>query len=202
MRALARALALGRNPFKNPLESFTDLELVVGMCEKDHMCFEVFYNRHKESLYFFLFRLTSRADISEELMQEAFLKFFASVSRFDQSQSQVKTWLFNIARNCAIDYFRKKAETSLEGVEVELFQEEGTVNSEQEELMLRNAEQEELGAAIAKLPLAQREALLLWMQEFTYEEMAQMSGKSVQAMKNLINRARTRLVKELGGSER
>ncbi len=136
-------------------------------------------------------------------MQEAFLKFFGSASRYDSNQSQVRTWLFNIARNCAIDYFRKKSEQPLtleEGIS-ELSHGEGELNSEQEEIMLRRAQQEELQKAMLQLPLSQREALLLWMQDFTYEEMAQMSGKTVQAVKNLINRARAKMVKELAGRE-
>ncbi len=198
MRALARALSLGRNPFRNPLESFTDLELAAGMRENDHKCFEVFYNRHKQGLYFFVFRMTGREDVSEEILQEAFLKFFGSIGRYDHNQSQVRTWLFNIARNCAIDFLRKKTELLTEEEEnysPELSEE---LLSEQEEILLKKLQRAELQAAIAKLPVSQREAILLWMQDFSYEEMAQMGDKTAQAMKNLVNRARARLTQLLG----
>lgn len=199
MRALARALAIGRNPFRNPLETFSDLELVAGMNSGDQKCFEVFYNRHKAGLYFFIFRMVGREDVSEEILQDTFLKFFGAIARYDHKQSQVRTWLFNIARNCAIDSLRKKSEVVLEEENLEILSLE-EVDSEQEAALLESAQRDELQAAITRLPVSQREAILLWMQEFSYEEMAQMSGKSVQAMKNLINRARAKLIDELKGS--
>lgn len=190
MKILPWVQDLGRNYLKRPMNALTDEELVRAMDHEDHLAFEVFYQRHKAGLYFFLMRFLGRSDLCEEVMQEAFLKFHQNRSSFNPLLSKARTWLYNIARNTAIDGLRKKGEVLLEDEEWEV----ASVDEGLEEKLISEAQREDLRKAILELVPSQREAILLWMQEMSYEEMAQVTGKSAQAMKNLVNRARAGLV--------
>jgi RNA polymerase sigma-70 factor (ECF subfamily) len=64
------------------------------------------YQLHYKAVYRFIVSFTKTQDEAEDLTQEVFIRSFKSFSNFKR-KSNVKTWLFSIARNVAIDYSRK-----------------------------------------------------------------------------------------------
>lgn len=199
MKALSWVQELGRTYSKRPLDSLSDEELMMAIHNSDQRAFAAFYERHKDGLYFFLKRFLGRADLCEEVMQESFLKFYETRARYNSLMSKPRTWLYNIARNTAVDVLRKRTETNWGDVDqnFESYDQELFIDESLEMRLIAKCEKEELQLCIARLVPNQREAILLWMQEISYEEMAQVTGKSAQAMKNLVNRARAGLVEML-----
>lgn len=65
------------------------------------------YEKYKYDVANYLYFLTKDSEITQDLLQETFLKASLGILKF-RSQSSVKTWLFSIARNCFIDWLRKK----------------------------------------------------------------------------------------------
>lgn len=65
------------------------------------------YEKYKQDVLNYLYFLTKDALLSQELLQETFLKATVGIITF-RCQCSVKTWLFSIARNCYIDAVRKK----------------------------------------------------------------------------------------------
>jgi RNA polymerase sigma-70 factor (ECF subfamily) len=55
----------------------------------------------------FLYRLTCDKDIANDLGQDAFLKVIEKQNQF-KGQSSIKTWIFSIATNLALDWLRKR----------------------------------------------------------------------------------------------
>jgi RNA polymerase sigma-70 factor (ECF subfamily) len=106
----------------------------------------------------------------------------------EPTTSNFKAWLFTILRNTLISDYRKRSREMqfTESISVERL----TIPAEQPGYVdLRDFER-----ALAKLPLNQREALILVGGEgFSYEEAAQISGCAVGTMKSRVNRARRRL---------
>ena len=68
------------------------------------------------------------------------------------------------------------------------------------EKLINHTTKEHINGVIATLPLSQREAFLLWMNDdLSYDEMGKILQKSPQAVKNLVHRAKLALKEQLGG---
>ncbi|OCA90970.1 RNA polymerase sigma factor SigX [Bacillus sp. FJAT-27225] len=65
------------------------------------------YNKYHQEVFQFLFYMVRSKEQAEDLVQEVYIRVLRSYSRFEGKSSE-KTWLFSIARNVAIDHFRKQ----------------------------------------------------------------------------------------------
>ena len=69
--------------------------------------FKVLVDRHSRSLYRLAYRMTGKAEDAEDVVQETFIRAFRQLSRFE-ARSNVSTWLYRIAFNCAVDFLRSR----------------------------------------------------------------------------------------------
>lgn len=69
--------------------------------------FDELYQKYHHDVFQFLFYMVRNREQAEDLVQEVYIRVFKSYNRFEGKSSE-KTWLFSIARNVAIDYFRKQ----------------------------------------------------------------------------------------------
>jgi RNA polymerase sigma-70 factor, ECF subfamily len=65
------------------------------------------YERHYHDVYQFLLYFAGSQNDAEDLTQEVFLRVIRSLERFEE-RSDVKTWLFAIAKHTAMNYYRKR----------------------------------------------------------------------------------------------
>jgi RNA polymerase sigma-70 factor, ECF subfamily len=72
----------------------------------DSVFHEIYKNYHQD-VFQFLFYLVKDKELAEDLMQEVYIRVLKSYGNFE-GKSSVKTWLLSIARNVAIDHFRKE----------------------------------------------------------------------------------------------
>lgn len=68
---------------------------------------ELISNYYKE-IYVYVFKQTSDKEISMDLTQEIFISMLKSLHSFDENKSSFRTWLYRIATNKVVDYFRSK----------------------------------------------------------------------------------------------
>ena len=113
---------------------------------------EVAYREYLPRVYnFFRYRFGDRT-LAEDLTAATFEKAWRGRSRFRRDLSTFSTWLFTIARNVAIDYFRRREpEISLDAVS------EQTDSVSVEETVQRNHEFARLSSVLAQLPIRERE---------------------------------------------
>jgi RNA polymerase sigma-70 factor (ECF subfamily) len=71
-----------------------------------HPFVEHLYKTYHQDVFQFLMYMVKDRDLSEDLMQEVFVRVIKSHPQF-KGKSSEKTWLFSIARNVSIDHFRK-----------------------------------------------------------------------------------------------
>jgi RNA polymerase sigma-70 factor (ECF subfamily) len=113
---------------------------------------EAVYKEYLPRVYnFFRYRVNDRS-LAEDLTAATFEKAWRGRSRFRQDLSAFSTWLFTIARNVAIDYFRRREnDTSLEAVQepVDPVSLEETVQSNHDVAWLRSL--------VSQLPTRERE---------------------------------------------
>jgi RNA polymerase sigma-70 factor (ECF subfamily) len=73
----------------------------------DSEAFRLLVERHSRALFGLAFRMTGNAHDAEDVVQEAFLKAYRGLDRFDE-RSQFGSWLYRIAANCAFDVLRAR----------------------------------------------------------------------------------------------
>jgi len=69
--------------------------------------FDEIYTKYHQDVFQFLFYMVNHKETAEDLVQEVYIRVLNSYHRFE-GKSTEKTWLFSIARNVAIDHFRKQ----------------------------------------------------------------------------------------------
>jgi RNA polymerase sigma-70 factor (ECF subfamily) len=86
-------------------------KLVSSWLKGDKAAFGELYDYYIDNLYRFVyFKVKDEKDV-EDLVEIAFLKVFESKNSFNPKKSSFGTWLYNIARNTVIDFYRTKKET-------------------------------------------------------------------------------------------
>ena len=88
--------------------------LLAAVAKGDQAAFERLYQATRAKLYGVALRILRRADLADEVIQEAYLKVWNAAGQFDPALASPITWMVAIARNRAIDLVRKKSETSIE----------------------------------------------------------------------------------------
>jgi RNA polymerase sigma-70 factor (ECF subfamily) len=88
--------------------------LLAAVAKGDQVAFERLYQATRAKLYGVVLRILRRADLADEVIQEAYLKVWNAAGQFDPALASPITWMVAIARNRAIDLVRKKAEISIE----------------------------------------------------------------------------------------
>lgn len=153
------------NATDNPLME----EVRDGNVEKLAILFE----RYHVMLYNFFLRLTGNRSISEDLVQDVFIRILKYRSSY-KGQDKFIIWLYRIARNTHIDHLRKRKD------EVSLGEQWDEVPSQElspPEKVEQAQEIVRLGQALAKLPLKKREVLILSrFQNLKYKEIAELLG--------------------------
>lgn len=131
---------------------------------------------------------TSSAADAEDLYQEIILQLWKSFPRFQQASS-VSTWMYRVALNTAISGFRRQSRSLLQR---ELKPEAaGLPATEMPRLEVQYGRQ--LQAAIQSLNKFDRSLMLLYLEEKTYQEMAEILGISVSNVGVKINRIKKQL---------
>ncbi|MEH7124350.1 RNA polymerase sigma factor SigX [Bacillus sp. JJ1532] len=69
--------------------------------------FDELYRKYHHDVFQFLFYMVKNRELAEDLVQEVYIRVLKSYEKFEGKSSE-KTWLFSIARNVAIDSFRKQ----------------------------------------------------------------------------------------------
>lgn len=150
----------------------------------------------RSSLLDFLYRMTRSREMAEDLGQEAFLRAFMRLDRFDERKASFSTWLFRIARNLCIDQFRKERHkwVSLdEGSEFEETRIPGPRAAADEKNLNRK-----IAAAIQELEPPHREVFILKEYEMMpLEEIAAIVDCPVGTVKSRLHRARAILQSRL-----
>ncbi|HET6543105.1 MAG TPA: sigma-70 family RNA polymerase sigma factor [Chryseolinea sp.] len=149
-------------------------------------------DKYKSYAYTIAQKILQNRPDAEEATQDAFIKAYHHLKGFNQ-QSKFSTWLYRIVFNTAISYKRRSKQQfqSLENTFVEY-------RGEGEGMLEKTDRKKFLNLAMAKLNEADRTALsLFYLQEFSLEEIAEITGMPANTAKVRIHRARLRLADEL-----
>ena len=164
--------------------------------------FEELFLVYKDRLYSFILRIVSREEDALDVLQDTFLRAYCSFSHFE-GRSQVYTWLFRIAANCAFSHLRKQIRRRQLFVQP-LEEEESPFEVEEQNSLLpyEKLESEQtqalVQAALSEIKPEFRAPLILKdIEGMNYEEISEVLQLSLGTVKSRIFRAREMLRKKL-----
>ena len=177
-----------------------DEELIQAVVAGEKAAFDVLVNRHKVRLYNYLLRLLRNPDEAEEVAQETFVRAYIHAEKY-RTIARFSTWLYTIGTNLVRNRIRKyksrpKFLSLALGRSDEDEDDRGSIDlpddSDNPDRTLEKQELQELVAqGIERIPLRYREAFVLReVNQFTYEEIAEITGLKLGTVRSRINRGR------------
>jgi RNA polymerase sigma-70 factor (ECF subfamily) len=88
--------------------SLSEEELVLALRRREKIAVEALYDMYSASLFGVISRIVNDTAISEDVLQDTFVKIWNSFSSYSTEKGRLFTWMVNIARNLAIDKIRSK----------------------------------------------------------------------------------------------
>ncbi len=170
-----------------------DLDLVERHRYGDAEAFAEVYRAYESTVYNLALRMSGDPFDAADLTQEVFLRVHRHLGKF-RGGSSLKTWIFRVALNhCRSRLGRRPAERPLGEAGGSAAEPVDPARSPEENAVARD-EAARLGRALARLPLAFREAVVLRdLEGLSYEEIARVLGVRPGTVRSRIARGRERL---------
>lgn len=183
-------------------EEEEDARLMRLVGRGDTNAFELLIQRHQSLVAGTVARMLGSNSEVEDIAQQVFIRVWKSAARY-VPRAKFTTWLLKITRNLVFNELRRSKrhihvalQTGPAAEELPLKDE---TNAPPDALLLENELQQAIDSAMMKLPESQRMALILRRyEELSYEEIGDILGLSVPAVKSVLFRARTELRARLG----
>lgn len=169
-----------------------DADLVTSVIAGDIDAFTILVQRYRDPCFRFALRILGNRDDAEEALQEAFVRAFRAISTC-RERARFGAWLYQILVNeCRTRGTRR---TRRDRHLVEVSPDLADPGPQRD-----SAVGEEIEYALAQLVPEQREAFLLkYVEELSYEEIAEITGVGVSALKMRVKRSCERLRELLEG---
>jgi len=174
-------------------------ELVARVRAGDEEAFRLIFDRYSRPVLGFIFDMVGDRSLAEDLAQETFVRAYRGLQTL-REETKLSTWLFGIARNCALEQLRTRRRNA-GNVEIdaepafELHDHARTPSGQLLDKELSGVIQ----TALARLDEDKRTVFTLKvLQQRSYEEIAEITGFSVGKLKTDLHRARAEMRKRIG----
>lgn len=164
------------------MESISDAALMLKVKAGDIDRLGLLFERYYRALYSFFYRLTNKSEVSEDLVQNVFLRILKYRHTYT-GVGEFKTWIYHLARNVHADHYQKNKRLGFSDNFTEL------ENSLREDYNIEDQTRKEeemhlLQAALNKLDLEKKEILILSrFQGLKYRDIAELYGCTEGAVK-------------------
>src|SRR4051812_4667035 len=173
---MERSLAVPVSMVSEPAEA--DIQLVERYLAGDMTAFDELMIRYERQVYRVCYRFVENRDDAMDLAQEVFIKVFEHLPTF-RRESSLKTWLYRIAMNHCINHVKKHTQEFVEVTEYT-----SSIPASVHAQMEHQEQRDHFRRMVKHLPPKQKAILELRINEqLSYEEIAQISGRSVSTIK-------------------
>jgi RNA polymerase sigma factor (sigma-70 family) len=177
-----------------------ELRLVARLKAGDPAAFEAIYEAYRPRLFSFLARLSRRRDVAEDLLEETWLRLVGRAETLT-NEARLGPWLFTVARNLYFSWRRSRVLDPSRTSELDPAWPSPDRGDSPFEAAARSELERRVDSALARLPSADRELLLLvGVQGLTPSEAAGVCGLSAVTLRARLHRAREKLAAEMGES--
>lgn len=165
------------------VDNKNDFELVKNFTGGDESAFNKIVLKYQHKIYWHARRMTGNHLDADEIVQEVLLVMYRKLKDF-KYQSSLYTWIYRITSTRSINFINRRKIRHLFS-----FEDEPQSSLRKNEDILVNIETREklerLENLLGKLPAKQREVFILKnYEQMTYEEMSQLTGKSIGGLKS------------------
>jgi len=180
-----------------------NVRLMLRVKEGDMRAFEQLVELHQRAVIGTVARMLNNHEDAHDIAQQVFVRVWRSAERYERS-AKFTTWLYTIMKNLVFNEMRRrgrKREVSMEAREEEQHIEIPASDRHNPDTVVQQSELESaIDRAIQSLPEKQRLAVLLRRHEDApYEQICEVLGMSLPAVKSLLFRARNDLKEKLTG---
>ncbi len=172
----------------------TDAEIVAEVLKGDRQAYRLLIDAYKGPLFNLALRMTGRPEDADDLTQETFIRAYEKLHRFDPEKNFF-TWLYTIGINLMRNHLKKnERERAIQAAERPAGELPAQVARDGEEDFPSDDAVKRLDENMRKLPVDMREAILLkYHQDLTFEEIADITGDSLSAVKMRVYRGLEKL---------
>lgn len=164
-----------------------DQEIISKVLAGDRNAFGVLIQRYSDPLFRHALGMTGSPDVAEDILQMSFIKAYHHLS---EVRGRFDAWVFRIVANGCKDWLKNIRRTHLSYEE----DDQPTSYATPEEELDRTELRDDLDTALLQLPPSLREAFIMkHVEGRSYEEMADLLGTTVGALKMRVHRAREAL---------
>ena len=172
-------------PQVDPVEA--DQEIITRVLAGERNAFQVLIHRYQDPLYRHALGMTGSPDVAEDILQMSFIKAFHHLA---EVRGRFDAWVFRIVANGCKDWLKNIRRSHLSYDE----DDQPTGYATPEEELDRSELRDDLDQALQNLPTSLREAFIMkHVEGRSYEEMADLLGTTVGALKMRVHRAREAL---------
>ncbi|MFM9985412.1 MAG: RNA polymerase sigma factor [Flavobacteriales bacterium] len=158
---------------------------------KKEAAFRLLLGQFQKPIYYYIRRMVLDHDDADDITQNTFIKAWKGLANF-RGESKISTWLHRIAYNESISFInssKRIGKVDIGNVEHEL-----TPHLQQDVLYSGDEIQMKLQTALATLPEKQKAVFIMkYYEEKKYEEISQITGTSVGALKASFHHAVTKI---------
>lgn len=158
-----------------------DFELIKSFLNGDESSFNRLAVKYQEKIYWHARRMTGNHLDADEIVQEVLIVLYNKLKTFE-FKSSLYTWIYTITNTRSINYLKKKSLRnffSLDDITNKKFDQKDVFDNLESKQKVDKIEK-----ALHKLPVKQREVFIMRnFDELSYEEISQITGKSVGALK-------------------
>lgn len=163
-----------------------DEKEIVANCQKGKIDdFSILYYKYVKNIYKFIYYKVQHRETAEDLTSQTFMKALEKIASFSNEKSSFSTWVYTIARNNVVDYYRtKKNDFDINDVW------DMKDNTDIERDADVKGKLEKIEKYLKTLKAEQREIIMLrvWG-DMSYKEIAEITGKSEGSAKMIFFRA-------------
>jgi RNA polymerase sigma factor (sigma-70 family) len=175
------------------VERDQEIRVVAGVKAGDAAAFEAAYAEYRPRLFSFLARLSRRRDVAEDLLEETWLRFVAH-ARHLSDDTHLGAWLFTVARNLHVSWCRSRALDADRLTDLTPAWPDAEPGETPFEAAARSETERRLERALARLPLRDREiVLLVGLEGLSPSDVAAALGLAAPVVRKRLQRARARL---------
>jgi RNA polymerase sigma-70 factor, ECF subfamily len=164
-------------------------ELIAHILDGDTEAYRELVDRHKNALFRHCFYIMRDEDLAEDMAQEAFVRAYEQLTRFDAAKGSFKTWLTTIATRLCLQYLRRDRTVPLDYQDL---------LESRHPTPIQDAVDQELHDAVLRLKPQYRTVISLhYWQGYSYEDIAVAMDVPVGSVRGWLHRAKKQLKEAL-----
>lgn len=175
------------------MQAVSDERLIQWVADGDVSCLGTLFERHHRGVYQYCLQLTRSSAVSEDLVQDVFLRLLQKASSF-RGEGSCKAWIFNIARNVTFDYLRRAERRTVSDEDSDESAARLVDHRSTEQVAAAEQNLTLVTRALAEIPAAARE--VIWLGRFVfedYDDLARALGCTASAARVRMHRAMQQL---------